>query len=123
MLTFFHGWRRKMGAAALVMACVLMAGWLRSQIAIDVFAITDDVAIGSADSSLMIQISRSNDENDSTSNAGFWQLSPYQSMEALAGKHFVWHWRCFGFGCGDYLNPTKHPSHFLLIAPYWAVVL
>ena len=30
MLTFFHGWRRKMGAATLVLAYVLVAGWIRS---------------------------------------------------------------------------------------------
>jgi len=30
MLTFFHGWRRKMGVATLLVACVLAIGWLRS---------------------------------------------------------------------------------------------
>lgn len=30
MLTFFHGWRRKAGCVALVMACVFMAAWVRS---------------------------------------------------------------------------------------------
>jgi hypothetical protein len=28
---FFQGWRRKTGCATLVMACVFMAGWVRSQ--------------------------------------------------------------------------------------------
>jgi len=27
----FHGWRRKLGVVTLVMACVLMAGWIRSE--------------------------------------------------------------------------------------------
>jgi hypothetical protein len=30
MREFFQGWRRKMGCIALVMACVVMIGWLRS---------------------------------------------------------------------------------------------
>jgi len=36
MLTFFHGWRRKMGAATLVMACVFAGGWVRSHSFIDI---------------------------------------------------------------------------------------
>jgi hypothetical protein len=36
MYTFFHGWRRKAGVVSLVMACVLMVGWGRSQIRYDV---------------------------------------------------------------------------------------
>jgi hypothetical protein len=30
MREFFKGWRRKVGCVALVMACVLFAGWMRS---------------------------------------------------------------------------------------------
>lgn len=37
MLTFFHGWRRKMGAATLAMACLFAAGWIRSQFVWDSF--------------------------------------------------------------------------------------
>jgi len=32
---FFKGWRRKAGCVALVMACVLMAGWVRSAFCCD----------------------------------------------------------------------------------------
>jgi hypothetical protein len=35
MKEFFHGWRRKAGAAGLVMACVLTILWVRSCIVID----------------------------------------------------------------------------------------
>jgi hypothetical protein len=30
MLTFFHGWRRKIGVLTMVMACVVSIGWIRS---------------------------------------------------------------------------------------------
>ena len=36
MREFFHGWRRKAGVAALVIACVLMGAWVRSRIIEDV---------------------------------------------------------------------------------------
>lgn len=45
MHTFFHGWRRKMGLATLVMACVVAAGRIRSP------AIQDTITIGSGTSS------------------------------------------------------------------------
>jgi hypothetical protein len=32
MGNFFHGWRRKVGLLTLVMACLFMAGWVRSSI-------------------------------------------------------------------------------------------
>ena len=31
MREFFKPWRRKIGVVTLVMACVLMAGWVRSE--------------------------------------------------------------------------------------------
>ena len=37
MREFFHGWRRKMGAATLVIACVLMMLWVRSYLICDWF--------------------------------------------------------------------------------------
>lgn len=35
MREFFKPWRRKLGVLVLVLACVLMAGWARSQRMID----------------------------------------------------------------------------------------
>jgi hypothetical protein len=37
MKEFFQGWRRKMGVATLVMACVLSGLWMRSRIFDDSF--------------------------------------------------------------------------------------
>jgi len=38
MSTFFHGWRRKAGCIALVMAAVLFGMWIRSQVVFDTTA-------------------------------------------------------------------------------------
>ncbi|HEY4261031.1 MAG TPA: hypothetical protein VGM98_12755 [Schlesneria sp.] len=35
MHTFFHGWRRKTGCITLVLSCVLMGLWMRSQLVTD----------------------------------------------------------------------------------------
>jgi hypothetical protein len=37
MREFFRGWRRKVGCMTLVMACVVMGGWLRSLACLDEF--------------------------------------------------------------------------------------
>jgi hypothetical protein len=37
MTDFFRGWRRKAGVLTLVLACVFMAGWIRSQSMFDQF--------------------------------------------------------------------------------------
>ena len=36
---FFHGWRRKIGVVTLVVACVFLVTWMRSESKIDVFTV------------------------------------------------------------------------------------
>jgi hypothetical protein len=45
MREFFHGWRRKVGVAALVMACVLGCIWYRSTLIGDRFSIAGYVGV------------------------------------------------------------------------------
>jgi hypothetical protein len=40
MHTFFHGWRRKLGCIALVMACAVFGMWMRSRVLIDFYEIS-----------------------------------------------------------------------------------
>src|SRR5258708_4117292 len=42
MHTFFHGWRRKAGCVALVMACVFTGIWIRSYRIVDTFSFHPD---------------------------------------------------------------------------------
>lgn len=39
MSTFFHGWRRKLGCALLLLACMFTVLWVRSCLVIDNFAV------------------------------------------------------------------------------------
>lgn len=41
MREFFKGWRRTLGTVTLVLACVLLVGWVHSQSIRDEFLITD----------------------------------------------------------------------------------
>ena len=46
MREFFRGWKRKLGVVSLVMACVFMAGWVRSSLLTDRFAIITPAQCG-----------------------------------------------------------------------------
>jgi hypothetical protein len=42
MSGFFNGWRRKLGVLTLIMACVFMGGWVRSEFIQDTITISPD---------------------------------------------------------------------------------
>jgi hypothetical protein len=46
MREFFHGWRRKAGIATLLVALLFMAGWIRSFVVEDYFALPFEFEIG-----------------------------------------------------------------------------
>lgn len=46
MRDFLHGWRRKVGCVALMMACVFAAGWMRSRLLEDEIALPSVAIIG-----------------------------------------------------------------------------
>jgi len=60
MLTFFHGWQRKMGAVTLLMACAFMVLWVRSRLVADfvkfspVFEISHDLSSNDGEFQLTI---------------------------------------------------------------------
>lgn len=74
MRDFFHGWRRKTGAATLVLACVFMAGWVRSH------SIADVVVIPSTDFT----------ENEVSSAHGLiqWQTTHWAEGMPMGSFHF-----------------------------------
>jgi len=99
---FFKGWRWKIGVLTLVMACVLMGGWMRSFVATDVwFASTSRIA---------------------SLNGNF----EWMSFDN-APKHFIRR-RSFGADQRDSINgawavlKTEHPNKMTRI-PYWSIVL
>ena len=58
---FFRGWRRKIGVLTLVMACVFMVGWVRSEAMFDMIAYADQgelLRIASSDNALLIAWSK-----------------------------------------------------------------
>ena len=127
MSEFFRGWRRKIGVATLLLACLLTCGWVRS------FRLGDFIL--SANWQLV-----------SFHGRIFWERrpAPFEWKLAYASEddRYVtdvytdpeweekWQWKRFGFAVGKTeLNPaganaigSSLQSTFYLI-PYWALVV
>lgn len=139
---FFHGWRRKVGGAALVLALVFMAGWVRSLKNLESVQLTRTKgltrsyvrhAIISVDGKLgVFRVHHS-----SLPQMGFeWISLPFsavygsRAVDAATifnvngnGNVFLGHWQFIGVDCGksaSTFDPMIHTC-FLLV-PYWLII-
>ena len=126
MREFFSGWRRKVGVVALMLACVLMAGWVRS------FTIAEGVAIP-----IGTKMSASLVSNDSslvwlTQDGGDFLMFPHFTSRRFSEIddrifenpffQWLWKWRCFGFGAS--VEGSKHiGNQMIAMAPGSLVVI
>ncbi|MDB5343031.1 MAG: hypothetical protein JWP89_1408 [Schlesneria sp.] len=128
MREFFHGWRRKAGCVALIMACVLMVGWFRSRL------VQDEIRISVCYANLFF--------NSCNSTLTWWQLS---GLDSASPQCFALQWlthpeirgRMFSFSElvtleeGSSLTPThvyvpREEQGAALVnwtVPYWSIVL
>jgi len=124
---FFHGRRRKIGVVTLMMACVLMGGWVRSQFITDNFGGPTqgrfEVGINSIDNSIdfAVFIRGSADKTN-------WRM-PYHDVvengpndvafDSFDG--FIWLINICGFRIGFFLPPQCF--HLVCLVPYWSIVI
>jgi hypothetical protein len=73
---FFKGWRRRVGVVTLVMACVFMAGWVRSQSFGDVFRLKMCFGRMEEFTSELSEIVWISWSDDPPSSLPFWQSWP-----------------------------------------------
>ena len=126
---FFRGWRRKVGVVTLLMACVLMAGWIRSLthfegVSLPVERMPNHFFV-SWDSSLVWL----------TENAGVTGPYPRFKSRSITGvddrifesPHFQWRWKYCGFGSGVGVDEIKVGNRIeqntLTVVPYWSVTI
>ena len=127
MREFFKPLRRKIGVVTLVIACVLVLGWVRS------FSLTDFVQVEfSSQSCVFVESSAQTicAGMERTNPSAIWHIFPAWQTTPSSGikplddiNTFKWYakWHDFGIG-GSYLN---YPGHLLLElqAPYWPIVI
>ena len=142
MGTFFHSWRRKIGVLTLVLACVLMVGWVASLRAvlhtafsigkctlIQLISREATVTIRKVHSKLPvqeIQVDRvllmgfQTPQGRSTGN-----LAVNVDSKARADEGSPYHWtiKNYGFEIGGVVDAKFPLDVFIVTVPYWSIVL
>ena len=134
MAEFFRGWKRKVGMLTLLLACVFMAGWLRSPIVSDVLNIPTGKHsfIGLASSGGSLGWARCHFRNPAKSNMSahpFWEKDKYThsliNLTLFDIDGLKWRWRCFGFGFYEGSIDDGDNGYWMncLQIPYWSIVV
>ena len=127
MTGFFKSWRRRIGVVTLMMACLFMAGWVRTFSQEDLVGISFSsqslVFVESAEQTIGFGMERGNGR-PIWDIFPFWQTSPSSRVKPLDDiQHVKWgvQWHDFGIGGND----QDYPDNLLLEvhAPYSFFVL
>lgn len=133
MYEFFRGWRRKVGSVSLILACGLMAGWVRSDLKFDAAAININhqmLMIVSAGSRIhLVRITHQKAQpffssvSEDLEETGAFTLNPQGSRTfdpKMLEDNVNWNWRWGDFEILDFTE-TDNSSRWILI-PYWIFV-
>ncbi len=123
MVEFFSGWRRKAGVVTLLMACIFMAGWLRSNVLQDNFAfysgIHSDDALLSADNSLG-WYRHSSPDSIVSPFMPYWRTWPFTEIDNVFHDPALSRsWRFCGFASAEF----ERQGIKVWIIPYWSIVI
>jgi hypothetical protein len=137
---FFKGWRRKIGVVTLGLACVFMAGWLRSAtIRDDVMIAGENVRHALASSTGLLRwarhtgIKNTDQKNDARqilnagrpliewNSAGDFQKDDNDSFWKHCTNEWRHGWGGFDFGAGTHKRWNCHIERWAI--PYWSIVI
>jgi len=142
MFEFFRGWRRKIGVQTLVLACVFMAGWVRSLSKVDSISVPcGDALYGVQSIDGRIDFSRTTNTEyppkfdwfsvELSSMRKFWvdangnprEIDPWPRHE----MEWRWDWAGFHFGAGTAssfvagIAKKRRDEDYML--PFWSIVI
>ena len=123
MREFFQGWRRKTIVVTLVLACLLMAGWMRSFITFDALYAPIGQLI-SANGGIYGELSVETPLDFSFFSYGSQGPNVKGRADYYNDPNMVrkfWHWRFFGFAYG--FQHADREQAILCIIPYWSIVI
>jgi hypothetical protein len=122
---FFRGWKRKVGVVTLVMACVFMVGWVRSQFKFDNLEIPCGTArygvssaFGGLDFYRLTGLTRALTWRsvNYTSNLLTWDSDEVGSFPSVI--EWKWDWAGFRFEVSHIGN--RRDEDYMI--PYWSIV-
>ena len=121
---FFHGWRRKVGVLTLLLACVLMGGWIRSLTSFEGVAIPRGSGMVSVFGSLLGNLVWGRFD-DASMNRIYWESSPLpkSAVQPLAfDQAYQVKWQFCGFGHAIRSVSTTIEAKYWFIS-YWSIVV
>ena len=133
MGNYFIPWRRKIGCVTLVLACLFLAGWVRSSFFIDGLVIPlgmkSSASLVSSDSSL-IWLTQQGDGLFCYPNLVSRRFSDIDDR-IFENPLFEWRWKRCGFGIGACVDGTKQVGNQMIqmtpgtvaVVPCWSVVI
>ncbi|MBS0201252.1 MAG: hypothetical protein JSS49_00025 [Planctomycetes bacterium] len=131
MREFFKGWRRKLGCVTLLMACMVVAAWLRSGIRYDFFdlniaGMTYRLGLHGGNLRFIKQGPSASKQLVSWNTGELQELLPYQPGQSRdpwdgIAVDWRWDWNEFHAGAGQY--PGGRLSHTCFIIPYWSLTV
>ena len=130
---FFKGWRRKIGVVTLLMALVLMIGWVRSHTIQDELLIRIgnrfEYSFRSSPYGLQWSGRRSNGFQPPTDGSEgikyeIWRFIALDQYPNLFWFEREWQWDFFGFHFGEGTNPVlpRYREHYWMV-PYWSITI
>ncbi len=133
MGNFFHGWRRKIGVVTLLMACVFMAGWVRSLSVRDIKVlswsnlsphrfISQDATIAwqRFESSLPVILTPSQVESVAIMDPK--HRGQFVEVRTCREGDYQWGFRGRGFSFGHLDSELSRIRGSIWIVPYWSIV-
>lgn len=137
MRDFFRGWRRKVGIAMLLMACVVLVLWIRSRFILDTVRYCPD---GRSHYSITlapneIRWVRRQGSGSFISPRIFdvdWESKEYSEghddpiLDPLVGWQSKWSWQACGFRFGSFLDSSQsviNGEMEIAFIPYWSLTI
>lgn len=133
MRDFFCGWRRKIGVVTLVLACVFMAEWVRSQ------TIEDEIIFGSGEGKSFHSLTSSRYgikwQKDASDGVRHWltgwrcnsieSTGPHEPTRGYVDPQVIdWRWELYGIDLGRFHDQTHSTSRVSWwLVPYWSIVI
>jgi hypothetical protein len=130
MHTFFHGWRRKAGCVALLIACAMAGMWIRSRVRYEYFIVPlGSVSYGVTSMHGGLDFARMTELDSSPAYTSIYKSvelhiapeDPFNGTPWDASFEFDWRWDWAGFHIGEGQYPSRRDQDFMI--PYWAIVL
>lgn len=115
MRDFFRPFRRKLGVVVLVVACGVMAQWMRSLLITDTVMFGGRFLLGSIDSHYGLQIAT----DSGGSLLPVWQTYEHR-LESQLHDNVISVFRFSGFSAC--LQSSSARSCLIVLAPYWSIV-